>query len=94
MCDRLDRIDESLATLIDQVARFTEGLTKLENLISDGFGSLDKRLDHLTRTTEQQARTIDRQIEHQEAQAARHERQIERYERMLDRLMPVIGGQS
>ena len=38
LCNRLD-------TLTEQIGRFTEGLTKLENLINEGFASLDKRLD-------------------------------------------------
>ena len=105
---RLDRLEKSikeldkrlchrLDTLTEQVGRFTEGLTKLENLMNEGFASLDKRLDQLAGITEKQSQTVQDQvgtvnklIEQQAVQAERHERQIDRYEGKLARYEQML----
>lgn len=51
---RLDRLASSVEVLTDQVGRMTEGITKLENLLTDGFQDLkcqsekrDQQIDRL-----------------------------------------------
>lgn len=43
LTERLDRLSESVEILTDQVGRMTEGITKLENLVTVGFQDLKRQ---------------------------------------------------
>jgi archaellum component FlaC len=57
---KLDRTADLVEANTQQVATFTEGLTRLENLVEKGFGNLEKLIRQQHQTTRLQAQPIDR----------------------------------
>jgi ABC-type transporter Mla subunit MlaD len=57
---KLDRTADLVEANTRQVATFTEGLTRLENLVEKGFGNLEELIRQQHETTRMQAQHIDR----------------------------------
>ena len=98
---RLNRVAELLEANSEQIASFTEGLTRLENLIERGFSNIDNRLAAIARTAERQQElatsqqaTVARLVELQAATQTSHNRTVERWESMIERLLPLPQSQA
>lgn len=58
--DLVERNSQMIEANTQQVATFTEGLTRLENLVEKGFGNLEELIRQQHETTRMQAQHIDR----------------------------------
>lgn len=74
----IQRLDNKLDLLIDQIGRLTEGLTEFRSTMQEGFAELKAITDRQAATAERQALTIERQSLAIERLALMLERTMER----------------